>query len=48
MNLVYVGDSNIWIDFRNAGLLEKLVQLPITLCCTDFVPAELDDLIMEH
>ncbi|WP_137893028.1 type II toxin-antitoxin system VapC family toxin [Ramlibacter sp. 2FC] len=43
MNRVYVGDSNIWIDFRNAGLLDKLFRLPFTLCCTDFVLAELDD-----
>lgn len=46
MNRVYVGDSNIWIDFRNAGLLDELFQLPLTLCCTDFVLAELDD--FEH
>ena len=24
MQPVYVSDSNIWIDFRNAGLLDEL------------------------
>ena len=44
MTRVYVSDTNIWIDFRNAGLLEQLFQLPITLCSTDFVLSELQDL----
>ena len=43
MNRVYVSDTNIWIDFRNAGLLDELFGLPLTLCCTDFVMAELED-----
>ncbi|MEW6372200.1 MAG: type II toxin-antitoxin system VapC family toxin [Pseudomonadota bacterium] len=43
MNLVYISDTNIWIDFRNAGLLDVLFSLPFTLCCTDFVLSELDD-----
>lgn len=43
MNLVYISDTNIWIDFRNAGLLDVLFSLPFTLCCTDFVLNELDD-----
>jgi predicted nucleic acid-binding protein len=46
MNLVYISDTNIWIDFRHAGLLDHLFCLPFTLCCTDFVLAELDD--FEH
>jgi predicted nucleic acid-binding protein len=38
---VYISDTNIWIDFRNAGLLDALFNLPFTLCCTDFVLDEL-------
>lgn len=41
MSRVYVSDTNIWIDFRHAGLLDHLFQLPLTLCSTDFVLAEL-------
>jgi hypothetical protein len=26
--VVYVSDTNIWIDFRHAGLLEQLFRLP--------------------
>lgn len=44
MTRVYVSDTNIWIDFRNAGLLDDLFRLPLTLCCTDFVLAECEDL----
>lgn len=43
MSLIYISDTNIWIDFRNAGLLEQMFQLPFTLCCTDFVMQELAD-----
>ncbi|MBV4554114.1 type II toxin-antitoxin system VapC family toxin [Pseudomonas sp. SWRI102] len=43
MSLVYISDTNIWIDFRNAGLLEHMFKLPFTLCCTDFVLQELED-----
>lgn len=43
MNLIYISDTNIWIDFRNAGLLEQMFRLPFTLCCTDFVLYELED-----
>lgn len=43
MNAVYISDSNIWIDFRNAGLLEHMFKLPFSLCCTDFVLRELND-----
>jgi len=45
---VYVSDTNIWIDFRNAGLLEALFQLPFTLCSTDFVVSELHDLPVDR
>lgn len=40
---VYISDTNIWIDFRNAGLLDSLFSLPFKLCCTDFVLNELKD-----
>jgi len=43
MSSVYISDTNIWIDFRNAGLLSTLFALPFDLCCTDFVLTELDD-----
>ncbi|HWT67965.1 MAG TPA: type II toxin-antitoxin system VapC family toxin [Pseudomonas sp.] len=43
MSLIYISDTNIWIDFRNAGLLEQMFRLPFTLCCTDFVLQELED-----
>lgn len=43
MKLVYISDTNIWIDFRNAGILHALFKLPFLLCCTDFVIDELDD-----
>lgn len=43
MTRVYVSDTNIWIDFRNAGLLDPLFSLPFTLCCTDFVLNERED-----
>lgn len=48
MTKVYISDTNIWIDFRNADLLMELFQLPITLCCTDFVTDELNDLPVEQ
>lgn len=40
---IYISDTNIWIDFRNAGLLDALFDLPFQLCCTDFVLSELQD-----
>lgn len=43
MKQIYVSDTNIWIDFRNANLLDALFQLPFQLCCTDFVLNELVD-----
>lgn len=43
MSLIYIGDTNIWIDFRNAGLLDHMFRLPFTFCCTDFVMYELED-----
>lgn len=48
MSKIYISDTNIWIDFRNAGLLEELFRLPLTLCCTDFVLHELEDLPKEQ
>ena len=44
MRRIYVSDTNIWIDFRNAGLLDDLFRLPFTFCSTDFVLDELQDL----
>ncbi|KAF6691605.1 MULTISPECIES: nucleotide-binding protein [Pseudomonas] len=43
MSLIYISDTNIWIDFRNAGLLDHMFRLPFTFCCTDFVMYELED-----
>lgn len=40
---VYISDTNIWIDFRNADLLDALFDLPFQLCSTDFVLSELQD-----
>ncbi|HKT99465.1 MAG TPA: hypothetical protein VJS30_23495 [Paraburkholderia sp.] len=42
MAKVYVSDTNIWIDFHHAALLNELFRLPFSLCCTDFVAEELD------
>lgn len=48
MSLIYISDTNIWIDFRNAGLLEQMFRLPFNLCCTDFVLRELQDFPREE
>lgn len=48
MTRVYVSDTNIWIDFRHAELLDELFLLDLTLCCTDFVLAELTDFDHGH
>jgi len=45
---VYISDTNIWIDFRDAGLLDAMFGLPFTLCCTDFVLDELNDFDHKH
>ena len=45
---VYISDTNIWIDFRNAELLDALFSLPFKLCCTDFVLDELKDFDAQH
>lgn len=45
---VYISDTNIWIDFRNAGLLDAMFGQPFTLCCTDFVLDELNDFDHKH
>lgn len=38
---VYISDTNIWIDFGHAGLLDALFALPFTFVSTDFVVGEL-------
>ncbi|MGH6646262.1 hypothetical protein [Aquabacterium sp.] len=38
---VYISDTNIWIDFGRAGLLDALFALPFTFVSTDFVVNEL-------
>ena len=39
---VYISDTNIWIDFGHAGLLDALFALPFTFVSTDFVVGELN------
>lgn len=39
--LVFVSDTNIWIDFDKVGLLDELFALPFRYCTTDFVAEEL-------
>lgn len=48
MQRVYVSDTNIWIDFRNADLLDVLFRLPFRFCSTDFVLHELQNLAHEE
>jgi len=43
MAKVYISDTNIWIDFHHASLLNELFKLPFSLCCTEFVAFELDE-----
>jgi len=43
MSRIYISDTNIWIDFNNAGLLDELFQLPFDFCCTEFVLDELNN-----
>lgn len=38
---IYISDTNIWIDFQYAGLLDALFSLPFTYVSTDFVLEEL-------
>lgn len=38
---IYISDTNIWIDFGHAGLLDALFALPFTFVSTDFVVNEL-------
>lgn len=40
---IYISDTNIWIDFGHAGLLDDVFSLPFTFVSTDFVLAELSD-----
>lgn len=39
---VYISDTNIWIDFGHAGLLDAVFALPFTFVSTDFVMGELN------
>lgn len=39
--LVFVSDTNIWIDFDKVGLLDELFSLPFQFCTTDFAAEEL-------
>lgn len=41
MQRIYISDTNIWIDFGHAGLLDALFALPFTFVSTDFVIEEL-------
>ena len=41
MQRIYISDTNIWIDFGHAGLLDALFVLPFTFVSTDFVVDEL-------
>lgn len=41
MTSVLVSDTNIWIDFQHADLLEELFRLPYEFLTTDFVINEL-------
>ncbi len=38
---IYISDTNIWIDFGRANLLDALFALPFTFVSTDFVVTEL-------
>lgn len=42
MQRIYISDTNIWIDFGQAGLLDALFALPFTFVSTDFVVDELN------
>lgn len=41
MPRILVSDTNIWIDFHRADLLNAVFRLPYAFCTTDFVKAEL-------
>ena len=41
MQRIYISDTNLWIDFDHAGLLDALFALPFTFVSTDFVVGEL-------
>ncbi|BDI08132.1 hypothetical protein [Sphaerotilus microaerophilus] len=43
MQRVYISDTNIWIDFGQAGLLDALFELPFTFVSTDIVVDELNN-----
>jgi len=40
---VYISDTNIWIDFGHAGLLDAVFTLPFTFVSTEFVVSELNN-----
>lgn len=40
--LVFVSDTNIWIDFDKVGLLDELFSLPFKYCTIDFAADELE------
>lgn len=42
MQRIYISDTNIWIDFGHAGLLDALFALPFTFVSTEFVVSELN------
>lgn len=41
MTPVLISDTNIWIDFQHAGLLNEIFRLPFEFITTDFVIDEL-------
>lgn len=43
MQRIYISDTNIWIDFSHAGLLDALFALPFTYVSTDIVVHELSN-----
>lgn len=43
MTPILVSDTNIWIDFQHASMLEALFQLPFEFVTTDFVVDELQE-----
>lgn len=44
---ILISDTNIWIDFRHADLLDALFLLPYSFSSTDFVLEELHDEVRE-
>lgn len=48
MSTILVSDTNIWIDFHRAGLLDTIFKLPYTFCTSDFVKVELTNPGADH